>query len=168
MERRSVGVESAVYSGARHRRKQRIHSTRLINTTIRQTTCQCWLMDGFKDAEELIAPFTFHFFLEDFAVFVKLTFVFNNSRKFQQKYIIITISCSTWDNETNIWSTSPDKEVKKTYSSSKTSLNGCLSAFKLHMKYTFASGCLSSDMSGHRFIILTFHSFIHDFSYSAN
>lgn len=49
-------------------------------------SCHCWLMDGFKDAKELIAPFTFVFycFFKDFAVFVKSTFVFKNSRKFQK------------------------------------------------------------------------------------
>lgn len=65
VERRKAGVESAVYSGAWHRRKQRIYSTLLINITIRQMSCHCWLMDGFKDAKELIALFTFvflHFF----------------------------------------------------------------------------------------------------------
>lgn len=38
--------------------------------------CHCWLMDGFKDAKELIALFTVIYlfiYLEGFAVFVKST-----------------------------------------------------------------------------------------------
>lgn len=71
-----MGVESAVYSVAWHRRKQRIYSTALINNTIRRMACHCWLMDGFKDAKELIALFTVIYlfiYLEGFAVFVKST-----------------------------------------------------------------------------------------------